>query len=117
MGRKMTDLIPEHLINDWSAKDWIAKKKKLSDCVWITGAILKHELDGLIYIAPAPTVYGVIFEFELSSIVEVVETGQISSFLDKEYIISRIYLNKKSIGKKISWCIANDLPADFEHMQ
>ena len=101
---------------EWSRNDWLEKKKLLRDCVWVEGAILKHEKSDFIYFAPFPTQIGCIYEITKESIIDAAATGKIISRLDKKYSEVRIYLKRDEVITKIEWRLAADLPVDIEYM-
>jgi len=100
--------------NAWSKKDWLAKKAKLSDCIWIEGAILESEDTETIWIAPAPTSYGLYYEIALSDVVEILPIERELTFLDKTYRLARIYVKKKAVVVRSTWMLASELPEEVE---
>lgn len=67
--------INEAFINSWSREKWLENKRKLADCVWCEGALMKHPMDGKIFLAPELTEYGLVYEIDLEDVVEVISTN------------------------------------------
>jgi hypothetical protein len=104
--------VPNDLINDWSKEKWIAKKDLLKDAVWCEGALLTHEDKNRLYLAPAPTEFGLMYDITKSDIIEVVTTGRVERKLDMNVTISRCYIKKDAIVVRTSWMLASEIPAE-----
>lgn len=100
------------LSNTWSVDAWLEKKRKLADTVWLEGALLSHSAGDRIYIAPAPTAFGIVYELQVSDIVEVVDTGRQAKHLDQVYVISRAYLKKDAVALRLQWMLAAEIPSE-----
>ena len=105
------------LINAWSSDRWLELKRQLAECVWCEGALLQHELPDRLYFAPEPTEFGIVYEILSSDIVEAISTGQTKTKLDRSYAISRLYLRRNAVLKKIVWLVATDLPSDVSPLR
>lgn len=98
------------LTNSWSREVWLKRKEALADSVWITGAILPHGDADKIYVAPAPTIYAVLYEIKKSDLLEVLPSEKLARFLGAEYKLARIYLPRTAIVLKIVCLVASELP-------
>jgi uncharacterized membrane protein YgcG len=96
----------------WSKETWIANKERLSSCVWCEGALLLHSDAAMVYFAPEPTEFGVVYEIKRSGIVEILETGRVLAKLGNSYQIVRIYIRPEAVLIKMQWMLATEIPHD-----
>ncbi len=104
--------VPQELIHDWSREKWLEKKRKLAECVWFEAALLRHPDSDMIYAAPEPTQYGVVYELRAADVVEVVRTDRQKAKLDQVYEIARVYVKRDAVVIRQQWMVAVELPND-----
>lgn len=111
-----TNAVIERATVKWSKESWLNNKEKLSPCVWVEGALLSHPEQGCIYLAPAPTEFGILYELRRDGIVEALDTGRSVSKLDSTYPIVRIYLKPETVLVRLQWTLAAELPDEVSRL-
>jgi len=77
-------------------------------------ALLHHPDNALIFIAPEPTEYGIVYEVRVEDIVEMIGTEQQKAKLDRSYRMSRVYIKRNAVVVRQQWMLAIELPDDIQ---
>ena len=96
---------------DWSLTKHLADVDKRKDCVWVEGALLPHESKELVYFAPAPGVFPILYELRESDFEDALPTDRVVKHSGQTYKIVRLYLRNDLILRQISWTVASAIPA------
>jgi hypothetical protein len=103
--------------NDWSLDNWLEIKRRLSDSVWIKAALLSNPNPANIYVSPAPTTFGIIYEIRKEDVDEIIDLRETVSFLDRVYKVVRVYMKKSAVVLRLQWALATGLPQEVADMQ
>jgi hypothetical protein len=101
----------------WSKDTWLQNKTQLNGCINVQGAILKHDDSSLIYFAPEPTHFSVVYEIRVEDIVECLPAGITSEKLGASYDLVRIYVRPESILLRMETRTAQGLLEDCHELR
>lgn len=93
-------------LSDWDFREWMQRREKITNCVWLEGALLKSPQEGHLFIAPEPTNSGTFFDLRETDIVEILLTERVESRFERKFKIVRVYLKESALVGILRWVTA-----------